>query len=392
MPHHCSRRSFIGQAGRAGLVLSAFSLLGCSRNQVSSPQSSEEELPEGVSANLEQRILGLMNELRVPGLSIALIKDFRLNWRHSFGFKNAASKEPVDSGTVFEAGSMSKPVFAYLVMKLSEEGLLNLDTPLTKYTPKRFLEGDPRLDQMTARHVLSHTGGFQNWRSKSDPLRIHFTPGEMFLYSGEGYSYLQSVVTDLIGHVNPNDCAKFEADLEVCGTDFDSFMTTRVLQPFAMSSSAYLTTERLLPRTARPHDDKGNTFERSSTSPGVARYGAAGGLNATPTDYAKFLIEVLDPKASDRFRLKKERVEEMLRPQVKVDDMTSWALGWTITHTPQGDVISHGGSNPGFNSFGLVSPKDKSGYVIMTNGDNGAKLIFERLIREEIMQQLAEVS
>jgi len=83
---------------------------------------------------------------------------------------------------MFEAASMSKPLFAYAVMKLCEKGVMNLDTPLTKYTPERFLKGDPRLDFITARHVLSHTSGFQNWRSEKEALKIHFTPGEKYLY------------------------------------------------------------------------------------------------------------------------------------------------------------------------------------------------------------------
>jgi hypothetical protein len=77
----------------------------------------------------------------------------------------------------------------------------------------------------------------------------------------------------------------------------------------------------------------------------------------------------------------------MLRPQVKVDDMTSWALGWTVSRTKDGDTIAHGGENPGFNSFGLFFP-NKSGYVIMTNGVSGAKLIFEHLIGKGIMDAL----
>jgi CubicO group peptidase (beta-lactamase class C family) len=74
--------------------------------------------------------------------------------------KDFVSRAPVDHDTVFEAASVSKTVFAYVVLKLCEKGVLDLDTPLTKYTPDRFLEGDPRLDLITARRVLSHTTGF----------------------------------------------------------------------------------------------------------------------------------------------------------------------------------------------------------------------------------------
>src|SRR5262249_14270348 len=148
-------------------------------------------------ADLEKQIPKLMEEAKVPGLSIAIIKDAKLFWRRGFGVKDLTSKEPVDNDTVFEAASTSKPVFAYAVMKLCEKGVMNLDTPLIKYTSERYLKGDPRLDLITARHVLTHTCGFPNWRSVEEPLRIQFKPGERFSYSGEGYSYLQSVVTHL---------------------------------------------------------------------------------------------------------------------------------------------------------------------------------------------------
>ena len=87
----------------------------------------------------------------------------------------------MDNDTVFEVASVSKTVFAYAVMN-SANGILGLDTPLTRYTSDRLLKGDPRLDLITARHVLSHTTGLQNWRSDDEPLTIHFTPGEKFSY------------------------------------------------------------------------------------------------------------------------------------------------------------------------------------------------------------------
>ena len=91
---------------------------------------------------------------------------------------------------------------------------------------------------------------------------------------------------------------------------------------------------------------------RRPTRPDVARYGAAGGLLTTPADYAKFLIEVIDPKPSGPFRLSKAGVKEMLRPQIKVSDGEGysilWALGWRVVHTVKGNLIGHGGENPGF--------------------------------------------
>jgi CubicO group peptidase (beta-lactamase class C family) len=342
-------------------------------------------------ADLEKQIPKLMKEARVPGLSIAIIKDAKLFWRRGFGVKDNASKEPVDNDTVFEAASTSKPVFAYAVMKLCEKGVMDLDTPLTKYTPERFLEGDPRLDLITARHVLSHTSGFPNFRSQEEPLKIHFRPGEKWSYSGEGYSYLQSVVTHLIGgQVNPKDCATFEAALKVCATEpsIDGYMKANVLVPFGMASSGYLWNDRIENHMARGRDEKGkpSVISRKPTGPSVARYGMVGGLCTTPTDYSRFLIEVINPKPSDAFRLNRESLEEMLRPQVKRTADSSWALGWEIEHTENGDFIRHGGGNPGYSCFVAASVERKSGYVIMTNGENsGYYGVIAKLITGEIL-------
>jgi CubicO group peptidase (beta-lactamase class C family) len=138
------------------------------------------------------------------------------------------------------------------------------------------------------------------------------------------------------------------------------------------------------------HDEKGKPtkLNRKPTGPSVARYGAAGGLCTTPTDYAKFLIEVIDPKPSDAFRLKKDSLKEMLRPQVKVNDSISQALGWGIRHTEKGNLIMHGGGNPGYSCFVVASVERKSGLVIMTNCDNGYKVIDKLLLGEIIYQFL----
>lgn len=314
----------------------------------------------------------------MPGLSIALVEDGALIWRRGFGFQDIITREPVDHDTIFEAASMSKPVFAYAVLKLHEKKALNLDAPLTRYSPDRFLAGDPRLDLITARHILSHSSGLQNWRSTQEPLKIHFTPGKKFLYSGEGYYYLQSILTYLKGQVITADCATYEGDLRVCATDIDRYLKTNILFPFGMSSSGYVWNEALARRTARPHDASGLPMEKKKPSAtDAARYASAGGLHTTPSEYAKFLIEILDPRPTDNFRLEKRTLKEMLRPHVKTDYafQSSWALGWQISHRPYGDLVQHGGDNAGFHSFAVASAERKSACVVMTNGENGAKLI-----------------
>lgn len=165
--------------GAAGIPLPPLKAQG-SRNSIVRVQT--------LIADWEKQIPKLMEELRVPGVSMALIVDGKLLWRRGFGVADRASGKPVDTETIFEAASMSKPVFAYLVMKLAEKGVLQLDTPLTKYTPERFVAGDSRLDLITARHVLSHSTGFPNWRSSKEPMQIRFTPGEKYGYSGKATS------------------------------------------------------------------------------------------------------------------------------------------------------------------------------------------------------------
>jgi CubicO group peptidase (beta-lactamase class C family) len=386
------RREFLTTSSRAALGSSLLPFATCSAGTQLFARPKDRTPWETLLADLEKQIPELMAETKTPGLSIAIIRDAKLLWRRGFGVRDSASKEPVDNDTVFEAASVSKTVFAYAVMKLCEKGVINLDTPLTKYTSERFLEGDPRLDLITARHVLSHTSGFQNWRSKKEPLKIHFTPGERFSYSGEGYSYLQSVVTHLTGKVNPKDCATFEAGLKVCATDIDAYMKANVLVPLGMASSGYLWNDTMEKHMARGHDEKGKptNINRKPTGPAVARYAAAGGLCTTPTDYARYLIEVINAKQSDAFRLKKAGLGKMLHPQVKINDSISQALAWHILHTEKGDIICHGGGNPGFSCFVAGSVARKSGLVAMTNADNGYRAI-DSLLRGDIIHRFLGV-
>lgn len=331
----------------------------------------------------EERIPALMQKTRTPGVSIAIIENGELRWRKAFGVADAGSGRPINDNTIFEAASMSKPVFAYRVMKLAEMGIIDLDEPLTKYKPGKFLTGDSRLDLITARHVLSHCTGFPNWRSSTAPLRIGFAPGEKYGYSGEGYYYLQSVVTYLTGREDRSNCqGGYEGDLEVCVTDIAAYMKKNLLDPLGMHSSSYVPQDPFAKRMALGHDIDGKPKapgEWKASSP--ARYAAAGGLLTTASDYARFLIEVMRPKPADAFRLTRKSLSEMLRPHtgVALNDgyKISYALGWRVAQTTNGELTGHGGDNPGFHCLAEVSVARKSGFVIMTNGDGGVDFLKE---------------
>ncbi len=344
-----SRRAFIARAGQA--ALGVWLLPRAVSAQRTGPWTP-------LIADVEKLVPTLLADARVPGLSMATVRNGALLWRRGFGVRKRDAKELVDEATVFECASLSKPVFAYAVMKLSERGVIDLDAPLTRYAPKPFLEGDPRLGLITARHVLSHTSGFQNWRSDAEPLKIHDAPGTTFRYSGEGYAYLQSVVAHLTRQ------------------PIEPFMKARLFKPFGMTSSGYLWNDTFTRHAAQPHDKEGAPSpNRQRTEKDVAHFAAAGGLYTTPTDYARFVMEVVNQKRADEFRLEPETLKEMVRPRIKIDETTSWAHGWAVQHTKDGDLIQHGGSNPGYRAYVIASVERKSGVVVMSNGDNGDAVV-----------------
>jgi CubicO group peptidase (beta-lactamase class C family) len=142
------------------------------------PATSRDSFLESQITAWESGIPHWLRETKMPAVSIAIIRNDRIAWQRAFGVKDTATNEPVDTGSPFAACSCTKPVFAYGVLKLCEKGLLDLDTPLTKYTKLR-ITNDPRIDFVTTRHVLSHTAGFPNWR-QGEELLIEFDPGSKF--------------------------------------------------------------------------------------------------------------------------------------------------------------------------------------------------------------------
>ncbi len=184
-----------------------------------------------------------MKDGEVPGLSIALIRDARVVWQRSFGVANSATNQPVIDDTIFEAASLSKPVFAYGVLRLVEKGKLDLDAPLVKYLPKPYVANDDRANLITARMVLTHTTGFPNW-SINQPLKTQFKPGERFSYSGEGFVYLQKVVEHLTGQL------------------LDQVMRKEVFEPLGMTSSSYVWMDKYENLKATGHDSAGAARER----------------------------------------------------------------------------------------------------------------------------------
>ena len=330
-------------------------------------------VPRDTVSKLEKLIPDLMKKADVPGVSIALIEEARIVWVGSFGVKNVDTLEPVDERTVFEVASISKPVFALAVLKLVEEGKLDLDTPLSKHIPS-YIESDDRVNTITARMVLSHRTGFPNWRQGGSPLKIYFQPGERFSYSGEGFLYLQRVVE------------------QITGLPLKEFVRQRVFESLGMADSSYVWQDRYEYQHAVGYQESGPTppnkpIESGSPLPPYRGPSSASSLHSTARDIAKFAVALMNGA-----NLKPDTLRQMLSPQASVDAGCSncigkpvteplksvfWGLGIGLAETPHGRFFYHGGDNDGFHSYLAASSETKRGVVVLTNHDRGTMILRE---------------
>ena len=155
-------------------------------------------------ADADAAITRLMAAAKVTGLSVAILNDNRAVYVRSFGLANVEKQQPLRTDSIVYAASFTKALFAWFVMQLVEEKVLDLDTPIERYLPKPLpayekyadLANDERWKQITPRMLLSHTAGFPNFRFLNDDgkLDIKFAPGSRFAYSGEGINLLQFVI------------------------------------------------------------------------------------------------------------------------------------------------------------------------------------------------------
>lgn len=320
----------------------------------------------------------LMNELKVPGVSISIIQKNKIAYSKSFGEVDADSKVQVDDNTMFEACSMSKPIFAYLVLRLVEERKLDLDKSLSNYLQELFVSDDDDYpNQITARMILCHTSGMPNWRKgdeeRNAPIPLYFKPGTRFNYSGEGIYYLQKVVE------------------KITNQSLENYAKENLFDKLGLISTSFVWKESFDKQIATGHNGEGKCNKREKYN----HSNAAFTLYTTPNEYAKIIIDIMNPKIENGFYLSEKMVDEMLSHQVRVDTrdvidrpgrnfglFAFRGLGWAIDSTITGDVVYHSGANQtGFRCYSQFSPKDESGVVIMTNGENGNEL-WRRLIKE----------
>jgi CubicO group peptidase (beta-lactamase class C family) len=314
-----------------------------------------------------------------------------------FGIRRVGVEDKVTGDTVFEAASLSKPVFASIVMQLAGEGVIDLTRPLASYLPLPN-PGDERAKGITATHVLSHSSGWRNWRNNRDvALTADFPPGTKFSYSGEGYFFLQRVVEKLTGKGLPR------------------LARERVFDPLGMKSSGFIWRPELDAALASPHTNRGQLMDSFNARSGKAFAGLVGEMgkpveewttqdvekalprvdasivvlpnNMMPNVAASLLTTVRDYGAFVRWLFGAGPVQggrplfdRMIVPRSTINQSLGWGSGIGLEELGGRKYVWHWGDNPGFKNFVVGEPATGSAMVIFTNGNAGQR-VYERVIR-----------
>ena len=307
------------------------------------------------SADMDSFLRFQMDSLGMPGLSFAIINDAKIIYYRTLGVTNVDTKEKVSKETLFDAGSLSKTPFTFLVMKMVEQGILNLDTPLYNYLPYPDIAYDDRYKLITARMVLCHTSGFPNWRilNKDEKLDIKFTPGTQYLYSGEGFEYLANVIAHL-KNIQKNE--------------LQGLFVKEVAAPLGMQYAYFTWNDYVAKHQAKGHFD-GKISWGWGLSVDKPDFGASYSLQTEAISYAKFIIAMMQEKGLD-----KKTYIEMFNPQIKIPSRTdgsSYCLGIETKPTMFGKEYMHDGYNRNFSSAFLFNNERKFGYVFFTNCNTG---------------------
>ncbi|MDH7445970.1 serine hydrolase domain-containing protein [Aquimarina sp. 2201CG14-23] len=340
---------------------------------------------------LDNEIQRLKNAGNVHGLTISIVTKDSVLFQKAYGSRNLKENQPLKTSHNFYAASFSKSLFAFVVMKLVDKKKIDLDKPLVEYLEKplytydfphdyegyKDLKNDDRYKKITARMCLSHTTGFPNWRyigkysiDMEKPLEIEFEPGTFYSYSGEGIQLLQFVVEQIT-----------KKGLEELAQEY-------VFKPFEMNMTSFLWQDRFDTNFAVGHYKKRKTLKRRKRN----KEYAAGSMDTTPEDYAKFIQAMLAQKG-----LSKTGYNEFFRPQIHIeckqqfgknrlikttennDIELSYALGFGTYNTPFGKAVFKEGHIQGWEHYTIFYPSQNLGIIIMSNSSNGESIFKELL-------------
>lgn len=413
-PAPLGRRTFLAASG--ALVLGAWGRAGLAAplrtpapaGDTSPGDTLRAATPDDARAhldNVDDDIPRLLRLASVPGLSLALIGGAAPVLR-SYGVRRAGTDQPVTPDTVFEAASLGKPVFAYLVLRLAEGGALDLDRPLREYLPLPD-PSDARAAKITARHVLAHGAGWPEWRSERDePLRTAFEPGSRFSYSGEGYYFLQRVVE------------------HVTGKGVERLAEEHVFRPLGMRRSGYVWRPEMDTDLSVPHTAAGEPKESNGVRTGREFRGLVGESGRSPEDWTAEDAERALPRVEPRWPVVpvnllpnaawsllttardyasfvghllgtpgavpggRALLERMTTPQVEINERVGWGLGLGLERLDGRQLFWHWGDNPGYKNFVVGDAAARRAVLVFTNGDGGQK-VYERVVRGAMGEDLA---
>jgi CubicO group peptidase (beta-lactamase class C family) len=360
-----NRRTFIETGSRlAGTSLAV--------NALAAP------LKTSAQKELAADVLNWMTVAPVPGVWITWLERGKVGWEQGFGVKNAETKQAVDAMTMFEAASLTKQVTAFVAHALHSEGKLDFDKPLNEYVDAMT---DPRAQTVTTRHVLSHTSGFPNWRSKKgEVLTPDFTPGERFSYSGEGYVYLSRVLE------------------KIADKPFGELVQQRVFDPLGMTNSSLARLQERESQVATGHDRRGRVLDVTNKKriweaakemgkpitswrykdmeaslanapipplPNFMTPNAAASMCTTGPDYAKFVLHAIKNP-----QLRKQQIAIREGAGWKL----GWGLGWGIEQAGGHEYLWQWGDNGGYKNIVMIVPVAETGVFVFTNGDAGMRI------------------
>jgi len=311
-----------------------------------------------------------MKKSNLPGISVAIINKKQLVYHQVFGVTNSNTKEPLDKQSMFEGASLSKPIFAYFVMKMVEDGTIELDKPLYQYLPHPGISPESQDDYklITTRMVLAHQTGFPN-HANNQPIKLAFKPGTDFMYSGEAYQYLAAIIGIKLG-------VGFKDGL-------NKLFQEEVTQPLNMTHTTFVWDDYLESNKVFGHNNEG---QPTQNKPGEGRwsgktFNAFSSVHSEASEFSKFIIAMLNKEG-----LSEKSFDEMLKEQTQFKDdnsikletgQTGWGLGFAQKPTKNGTMHLHTGNNHDFQAYAMFIPKQEYGLVLFTNCGNMLPFIKE---------------
>jgi CubicO group peptidase (beta-lactamase class C family) len=325
-------------------------------------------------------LVQVMQRLKVPGVSIAVVKDFQVHWARAYGTADVATGRAAETSTRFQAASISKPVTAMAAVRLAQEHRLDLDADVNtmlsswKVPESAHTRGRP----VTPRSLFSHTSGADDGfgfpgydpggprpsvvqvlkgeaPSNLGPVLFARPPFQGYKYSGGGVTVMQLALT------------------EVSRQPFAALMDATVLAPLKMTNSSFEQPPppAVVAQLSRAHDGQGRAM---NVAWHVYPEQAAAGLWTTATDLARFIIEVQTAvRGPAGAVLSQASAREMTSPV----GVGPYGVGLGVDQRAEGWYFSHGGSNWGFQADIVGHLRKGYGIAIMTNGDRGRALINE---------------